>query len=83
MGMVTEPVVTVLPTEEPETIPHRAEDMTATFAGPPEEAPATLFARSMKNFAMPVRSRNAPKTINTTMNLAQTFIGVPITPPVP
>ena len=63
-------------------MPHRAEDMTATFAGPPEEAPATLFARSMKNFAIPVRSRNAPKTINTTMNFAQTFIGVPITPPV-
>ena len=35
IGMVTEPVVTVLPTEEPETIPHRAEEITATFAGPP------------------------------------------------
>ena len=72
MGMVTEPVVTVLPTEEPETMPHRAEEMTATLAGPPDDAPATLFARSMKNFAIPVRSRNAPKTMNTTMNFAHT-----------
>ena len=83
MGMVTEPVVTVLPTEEPETMPHRAEEITATFAGPPEDAPAALFARSMKNFAMPVRSRKAPNTMNTTMNFAQTLIGVPMTPPVP
>ena len=82
MGMVTEPVVTVLPTEEPETMPHSADEMTATFAGPPADAPASLFARSMKNFEMPVLSRKAPKTINTTMNFAQTWIGVPITPPV-
>ena len=34
--MVTEPVVTVLPTEEPETMPQRAEETTATFAGPPD-----------------------------------------------
>ena len=82
MGIVTEPVVTVLPTEEPDTMPHRAEDTTATFAGPPAAEPQALFARSMKNWAMPVRSRKAPKTMNTTMNFAQTFIGVPITPPV-
>ena len=42
------PVVMVLPTEEPETIPHSAEDRTATFAGPPAEEPATEFARLMK-----------------------------------
>ena len=67
MGMVTDPVVTTLPTEEPETIPHRAEAMTATFAAPPLDQPATLFARAMKKFAMPVRSRNAPKMTNSTM----------------
>ena len=39
MGIVTEPVVTVLPTEEPDTIPHRALDTTATLAGPPEKLP--------------------------------------------
>ena len=67
IGMVTEPVVTVLPTEEPETIPQRAEEITATFAGPPTEEPATQFARSIKNAEMLVLSRNAPKMINTTM----------------
>ena len=67
IGIVTEPVVTVLPTEEPDTIPHRAEEITATLAGPPADAPATVLARSMKKLAIPVRSRNAPKIINTTM----------------
>ena len=50
--MVTEPVVTVLPTEEPETMPQRADEMTATFAGPPADQPARRFARAMKKFAM-------------------------------
>ena len=67
IGMVTEPVVTVFPTEEPETIPHSAEEITATFAGPPQEEPATQFARSMKNAEILVRSRKAPKIMNTTM----------------
>ena len=44
MGMVTDPVVTVLPTEEPDTMPHRAEEMTATLAGPPEEDVSRLEA---------------------------------------
>ena len=57
----------VLPTEEPETIPQRAEEITATFAGPPTEEPATQFARSIKNAEMLVLSRNAPKMINTTI----------------
>ena len=35
MGIVMEPVVTVLPTEDPDTMPHRALETTATFAGPP------------------------------------------------
>ena len=67
MGMVTEPVVTVLPTEEPDTMPHRAEEMTATLAGPPLDHPARRLAREMKKFAMPVRSRKAPKMMNSTM----------------
>ena len=67
IGIVTEPVVTVLPTEEPETIPHSADEITATFAGPPADQPAIRFANEMKKFAMPVRSKNAPKIINRTM----------------
>jgi len=80
MGMVMEPVVTVLPTEEPDTMPHRAEEMTATLAGPPAEEPAMELARLIKNVDMPVRSRNAPKMMNTTMYLAQTLMGVFIRP---
>lgn len=65
--MVTEPVVTVLPTEEPETMPQSADEMTATFAGPPADQPARRFARAMKKFAMRVRSKNAPKMMKRTM----------------
>ena len=72
--------MTVLPTEEPDPMPHRAEEITATLAGPPAEEPAMAFARLMKNWAMPVRSRNAPKMMNTTMYLAQTLTGVFMTP---
>ena len=71
-----DPVVTVFPTEDPETMPQSAEEMTATFAGPPADAPAAQFARLMKKVEMPVRSRKAPKIINTTMYFAQTLIGV-------
>ena len=78
--MVTEPVVTVLPTEDPETMPQRAEEITATLAGPPEDAPAMEFARLMKKAEIPVRSRKAPKIIKTTMYLAHTLIGVLIMP---
>ena len=65
--MVTEPVVTVLPTEEPDTMPHRAEEMTATLAGPPVAEPAMALARSMKKAAMPVASRKAPNRTNRKM----------------
>ena len=82
MGMVTEPVVTVLPTEEPETMPHRAEEMTATLAGPPLEEPAMELASSMKNWEMPVRSRKAPKMTKRTMKVEQARMGVPMTPSV-
>ena len=76
MGMVMEPEPTVLATELPEAMPSSAEAMTATLAGPPEAEPATKFAHSMKKFAMPVLSRKEPKMTKTTMNYAQTFIGV-------
>ena len=57
--------------------------MTATLAGPPEEEPAAQLARSMKKLEIPVRSRNAPKMMNTAMNLAQTWTGVAMMPEVP
>ena len=49
MGIVTDPVVTVLPTEEPLTMPQSAEEITATFAGPPANLPAMQFAILMKS----------------------------------
>ena len=67
MGMVTEPVVTVLPTEEPDTMPHSADAMTDTLAAPPLDHPAMRLASEMKKLEMPVRSRNAPKMMNSTM----------------
>ena len=66
----------MLATEEPETMPSMAEQTTATFAGPPEKPPTTALLMLMKNSPMPVRSRNAPKMMKTTMNLEQTLTGV-------
>ena len=63
-------------TEEPETMPIRALATTATLAGPPEKLPTMVLAIWMKYSAMPVRSRKAPKMMNTTMNLEQTLMGV-------
>ena len=75
-----EPVVTVLPTEEPDTMPHRALEITATLAGPPVAQPASALAHWMKKSEMPVASRKAPNTMNSTMKVEQTPTGVPITP---
>ena len=75
-----EPVVTVLPTEEPDTIPQRAEEMTATFAGPPEVEPTREFASLIKKSETPVISRKAPNMMNSTMKVEQTPIGVPSMP---
>src|SRR5260221_13949416 len=49
IGMVSEPVVTALATADPEIIPNSPDDTTQTFAGPPEERPATMGASSMNN----------------------------------
>src|SRR3546814_7660279 len=60
-GMVKEPVVTTLATEEPEIEPNSAEVRTAILAGPPRQRPATAVPRFMKNAPEPERSRKAPK----------------------
>ena len=80
--MVTAPVVTVLPTDEPETIPQRAEEITATLAGPPSELPAMEFAISMKKSVIPVCFRKLPNITKSTIKVEQALIGVPITPSV-
>ena len=61
-------------------MPQSAEEMTATFAGPPAEAPATELASLMKKLEMPVCSKNAPKMMNSTINVEHTPMGVPMTP---
>ncbi len=80
MGIVKEPVPTVLATEEPDTVPIRAEEITATLAGPPREAPARALARSIKNSPTPVFSRKAPKSINRKIKVVQAPMAVPKTP---
>ena len=79
-GMVNEPVLTVLATELPDTVPCNAELMTATLAGPPMRLPAMALARSINSLPTPVSSRNAPNRMNRNMNVADTPNGVPNTP---
>ena len=58
---MTEPVVTVFPTEDPDTIPQSAEEITATFAGPPAEEPQRQFARSIKKIRDPRPFQKRPE----------------------
>src|SRR3546814_20818383 len=60
-GIVKEPVVTTLATDEPEIEPNRAEVITAILAGPPRQRPATAVPRFMKKPPAPDRARKAPK----------------------
>ena len=69
-------------TEEPETVPNKAEDRTATFAGPPLAPPAIALHTSMKKCPIPVFSRRAPNKIKRKINVEQAPIGVPIIPSV-
>ena len=55
--MVNAPVPATLPTEEPDTVPIKPEESTATLAGPPAAQPAIALAISMKNLPRPVVSR--------------------------
>ena len=79
---MNEPEPTVLLTEEPETVPSKAEERTATFAGPPLAPPAIALHTSIKNCPIPVFSSNAPKSMNRKMKVEQAPIGVPIIPSV-
>ena len=42
-GIVKMPPDTTLETDEPDTMPLRAEDTTATFAGPPRRCPSNAI----------------------------------------
>ena len=54
MGMVNEPVAYTLATVEPDTVPYKAEEMTATFAGPPRAPPASHVEKSIRYAPAPV-----------------------------
>ena len=66
----------MLATDEPEYIPSSAEDITATFAGPPADEPTSELARSTKKVPIPVFSRKEPNIINITIKLQHTETGV-------
>ena len=82
MGMVKEPDPTTFATDEPEIVPCRAEEITATLAGPPDAQPAMALAISIKNFPSPVFSRYAPKRIKRKIKVDDTPMGIPKTPSV-
>src|SRR3546814_16176947 len=62
-GMVKEPVVTTLATEEPEIEPHSAEVRTAILAGPPRQRTAKAVPRFMNTSPAPERYRKATKNM--------------------
>ena len=64
MGMVSQPSTMTLATADPEMVPNRLDDTTATLPGPPREPPAMALAKCMKNWPAPDFSRKAPKMMN-------------------
>ena len=64
MGMVMEPVPTVLATALPETDPMMPEAKTAILAGPPVVRPISDRARLMMNSPAPDLIRNAANKTN-------------------
>ena len=57
------PVVATFATAEPETMPIRPEEMTAAFAGPPEDLLENLRPTSMSSWPPPHSEKNAPNTM--------------------
>lgn len=66
-GMVKVPVVATLATALPLNEPVSADEITATWAGPPRRRPAAASARSLNSAVAPLTLRKAPNRINTTM----------------
>src|SRR3546814_17682686 len=76
-GIVKEPVVTTLATDEPEIEPNRAEVITAILAGPPRQRPATAVPRFLQKHPAPEHHRTAPKIMKAKKKGAK----VPVTTP--
>lgn len=81
MGMVNEPDPTTFATDEPEIVPCRAEEITATLAGPPDAHPAMALAISIKNFPSPV-FQDTPQKDKKEIKVDDTPMGIPKTPSV-
>ena len=60
IGMVSDPTVTVLAIEEPEIMPNKPDAKIDTFAGPPENRPASAVANSMNRRPRPIRVASTP-----------------------
>ena len=80
--MVKVPVVITLAVELPDRVPNSAEVITATLAGPPAERPATASEKSMNSLPVPDTCTKAPNTMNSTMYVADTPMGMPKMPSV-
>lgn len=78
--MVIVPVVATLAMAEPLIMPISAEAITATLAGPPGVWPTSVSAMSLMNWENPLYLRNAPKSTNTKIYVAETPAPVPSTP---
>src|SRR3546814_10134552 len=76
-GIVKEPVVTTLATDEPEIEPNKAEVITAILAGPPRQRPAAAVPRFMKKPPAPDRTRKAPKIMKGKKKVARGAVTTP------
>ena len=78
--MVIVPVVATLAMADPLIMPISAEAITATLAGPPGVCPTSVSAISLMNWEKPLYLRNAPKSTNTKIYVAETPAPVPRMP---
>ncbi len=67
-GIVITPVDTVLAIDDPEMVPVRPDDTTATNPGPPTTLPATALAIAITKSPAPELNRKAPNRMNIKTN---------------
>ena len=60
--MVSEPTVTALATDDPESMPNIADANIETLAGPPAKRPAIDDAMSMKSLPKPMAVASTPNS---------------------
>jgi hypothetical protein len=80
MGIVMDPVPTVLATALPEIDPMRPLPNTAIFAGPPTDRPMAAIARLMMNSPAPDLSRKAANKTKRKTNVEEMVAIVPKMP---